>query len=307
MAPVTTIVLVPNEQGVQALAGNPDVRAVRYQPDEPFPAAAAEAEVLVPMFLSAGAVGALAESLPRLRLIQLLSAGAEAWLPRTPPGVRLSTARGAHGGSTAEWALAAILAIYRELPAFERTRQERRWDQRGTDTLQGKRVLVLGAGDLGREMRRRLDASDASTTFVARTARDGVHGLAELPRLLPDHDVVVVMVPLTAETTGLVDADFLAAMPDQAILVNAARGPVVDTAALLAELTTGRLRAALDVTDPEPLPEDHPLWTVDGLLLTPHVGGSTQGGQDRAWAVAARQIGLFASGADPENLVHGEY
>ncbi|AOS65338.1 2-hydroxyacid dehydrogenase [Actinoalloteichus hymeniacidonis] len=304
---MTTIVLVPNERGLQALAETPGVRAVQYAPGERFPAEAADAEVLVPGFLSAGAVEALGETMPRLRLIQLLSAGAEVWLPRTPPGVWLSTARGAHGGSTAEWALAAILAIYRELPTFEIRRQQRNWDQHGTDTLQGKRVLVLGAGDLGREMRRRLDASDAHTTFVARTPRDGVHGLADLPELLPQHDVVVVMVPLTAETTGLVDREFLAAMPDQAILVNAARGLVVDTDALVAELTAGRLRAALDVTDPEPLPADHPLWTVDGLLLTPHVGGSTQGGQDRAWAIAAHQIGLFAAGEEPTNLVAGEY
>jgi phosphoglycerate dehydrogenase-like enzyme len=303
-------VLVPDEQGVEALAGVAGVRTLVYdakKPDEPLPPGAEDAEVLVPGFLIETDPAAFFARLPNLRLIQLMSAGAEAWVDRVPDQVLLSTARGAHGGSTAEWALGALIAVYRELIPFDRLRETRTWDRHVTDTLQDKRVLVLGAGDLGRRMRRRLEASDATATLVGTTTREGVHGIDELPTLLGEHDAVVLMVPLTDATTGLVDAEFLARMPDGAVLVNAARGKVVDTAALLAELESGRLLAALDVTDPEPLPPDHPLWTAPGLLLTPHVAGSVHGYPRRAYAVVAAEIARYAAGTEPENLVHGAY
>ncbi|MBV8933745.1 MAG: phosphoglycerate dehydrogenase, partial [Kutzneria sp.] len=255
----------------------------------------------------ASSVVPLLNRLPKLRLVQLVTAGAEAWIGRLPHGVALSTARGAHGGSTAEWVVAALLSVCRHLPAFDRARQARTWDTHTTDTLQGKRVLIVGAGDLGRQLRRRLEPFDATTTLVGISARDGVHARDELPDLLGEHDATVLVVPLTSQTTRMADAKFFAAMPDGAILVNAARGPVVDTDALVAELRAGRLRAALDVTDPEPLPADHPLWTVDGLLLTPHVAGSCTGGDERGYRVAAAEVARFVRGEPPANLVRGEY
>ncbi len=301
--------LVPTEEGIRALAGVLGVRAVQYDWRVALPPEAAEAEILVPPFLSAGDARRLMTELPKLRLLQLLTAGVDAWIGNLPDGVLLSNARGAHGGSTAEWTLAALLAIYRDLAAFDTARQQRTWAYHHTDTLQDKRILVVGAGDLGTQLRRRFDAFDAVTTMVGRTARpeDGVHGRDELPGLLGDHDAVVIVVPTTNETKKMVDAKFLAAMADGAILVNAARGPVVDTDALLAELNSGRLRAALDVTDPEPLPSDHPLWTAKGLLLTPHVAGSVAGQAERAYRIAARNIAQFATGQEPENLIRGEY
>lgn len=307
---MTITVLVPDEQGAQALAGIEGVRPLVYDakdPDKSLPSGAEEAEVLVPGFLVATDPAAYLDRLPNLRLVQLTTAGAENWVGRVPDDVLLSIARGAHGGSTAEWALGALIAVYRELIPFDRLRAARKWHQHATDTLQDKRVLVVGAGDLGRRMRRRLEASDATATLVGTTAREGVHGIDELPDLLGEHDAVVLMVPLTDATTGLVDAEFLARMPDGAVLVNAARGKVVRTDALLAELTSGRLCAALDVTDPEPLPPDHPLWTAPGLLLTPHVAGSVRDYARRAYAVVAAEIARYAAGERPENLVHGEY
>jgi phosphoglycerate dehydrogenase-like enzyme len=303
-------VLVPDELGVEALAGIDGVSPLVYDaknPDEPLPPGAEDAEVLVPGFLVETDPATFFARLPNLRLIQLTTAGAENWIGRIPGHVMLSIARGAHGGSTAEWALGALIAVYRELIAFDRLRETRTWDRHATETLQDKRVLVLGAGDLGQRMRRRLEASDATVTLVGTTAREGVHGIDELPDLLGEHDAVVLMVPLTDATTGLVDAAFLARMPDGAVLVNAARGKVVDTVALLAELESGRLRAALDVTDPEPLPPDHPLWTAPGLLLTPHTAGSVHGYPRRAYAVVAAEIARYAAGKEPENLVHGAY
>lgn len=301
---MTLTVLVPDEHGVDALTGIDGIKLVRYHSDRPLPP---EGEVLVPDFLTTVDPAGLCAQLPNLRLIQLLTTGAENWIGRIPEHVLLSTARGAHGGSTAEWALGVLIALYREFIPFDRARADRTWQRRATDTLQDKRVLILGAGDLGHHLRRRLEACDATATLVGTRARDGVHGIDEVPGLLPDHDAVVLMVPLTDATTGLVDAGFLARMPDGAVLVNAARGKVVDTGALLAELRAGRLRAALDVTDPEPLPADHPLWSAPGLLLTPHVAGSVHDYSRRAYAVVADEVARFAAGEQPRNLVHGEY
>ncbi|WP_026425422.1 2-hydroxyacid dehydrogenase [Actinokineospora inagensis] len=302
---MTVTVLVPDEHGVAALSALDGVLAVRYDPDN-LPPEAQEAEVLVPTFLSADKVRLVA-SLPKLRMVQLLTAGAEAWIGKLPEHVLLSTCTGAHGGSTAEWAMAALLAIYREIREFDRDRANRAWSFHQTETLQDKRVLVVGAGDLGRQLERRLLAFDAEVTMVANAARDGVRGVGELPELLPHHDAVVLMVPMTDATHHLVDAGFLSRMRDNAVLVNAARGPVVDTDALVKELTSRRLRAALDVTDPEPLPAEHPLWSAPGLLLTPHVAGSCTGVHDRAYRVVANQIEQFVRGDEPDNLVRGLY
>lgn len=297
--------LVPDDEGVAALSEVPLVQAVRYQWGDPAPAEAAKAEVLIPGRHRAGAQ--LWRELPNLKLIQLLTAGAEDWIGKVPDGVLLSTCRGAHGGSMAEWVVAVLLSLYRNLDVFADAHREARWTRFSADTLQGKHVLVIGAGDLGRQLRRRLEPFDVRCTMVGMSAREGVHGVRELPDLLPVHDVVVLMVPLTSRTRGMVDAEFLAAMRDGAVLVNAARGPVVATDALVAELTAGRLRAALDVTDPEPLPPGHPLWTAPGLLLTPHIGGMVSGGRRRSYAVAAAEIARYAGGELPDNLVHGEY
>jgi phosphoglycerate dehydrogenase-like enzyme len=300
-------VLVPHAAGIAALADVPGVRAIRYRPEAPLPAEAEGAEVLVAPF---NATDELVEALGRmraLRLVQLLTAGAETWIGRLPDGVALSDGRGAHGGATAEWIVAALLAVYRHLPRFTAAQADERWDYHTTEELAAKRVLIVGAGDVAEQTVARLAPFEVTTTLVGRRARDGVHPVDEVAELLPHHDACVVVVPLTDATRGLVDAAFLAAMPDGSVLVNAARGPVVDTDALLAELTAGRLRAALDVTDPEPLPAGHPLWSAPGLLLTPHVGGSVPLAVDRAFRIAAEQIRQFAGGNTPSNLVKDGY
>ncbi|OZM74196.1 phosphoglycerate dehydrogenase [Amycolatopsis antarctica] len=300
-------VLVPDEEGVTALSAVEGVRVVRYDRDAPLPPEAEEAEVVVPKLPAGTAPGEFVRRFPGVKLVQLLSAGAEEWAGTLPEGVLLSTCRGAHGGSTAEWVMAVLLSEIRELPAFAEAARRSQWDRRDTGTVQGMRVLVVGAGDLGNSLRRRLEPFDARVTMVGMTSRDGVHGVGELPDLLPEADVVALMVPLTSRTRGMVDAGFLAAMPAGAMLVNASRGPVVDTGALLAEVRTGRLRAALDVTDPEPLPPGHPLWTVPGVVITPHVAGAAHGVRRRSYAVVAAEIERYVNGELPDNLVHGEY
>lgn len=238
-----------------------------------------------------------------LRVVQLVSAGVEPWLPVVPDGVVLCNGRGVHGGSTAELAVAGMLAVLRELPRFAAAQAERRWDPADTGGLTGSRVLVLGAGDIGMRIAAATRIFDAEVTLVARTSRDGVRLLADLPALLPEHDVVAIAIPHTPETHGLVDGAFLAAMPDGALLVNIARGGIVDTDALLAELLAGRLRAFLDVTEPEPLPAEHPLWDAPNLLLTPHVGGGTRGWERRAYRLVREQILRLRDGVAMENQV----
>ncbi len=301
-------VLVPAVIADAVAEVSPRVRAHVVDPaDGVPPGEAAQAQVWVPPSGYPGVPGnGFLDGLPRLRLVQLLTAGAERFIGRLPDGVVLCNARGAHTPSTAEWAMAATLAAQRGIPFFTREQDAGRWSFRREHTLFGARVLVVGAGDIGQAIGRMLDGFGTEVRFVARTARDGVHATSELPRLLPEADVVILVVPVTPETTGMVDAAFLAAMKDDALLVNAARGVVVDTDALVAELTSGRLRAALDVTDPEPLPPGHPLWTAPGLLLTPHVGGEIPGTVERGAASVAAQLRRVLAG-EPLADVVGDY
>jgi phosphoglycerate dehydrogenase-like enzyme len=277
------------------------VRLLTFTDADDLPDGADQTEVLVTN-ATVDTMVQVMRQLPRLRLLQTLSAGVEQWEGKVPDGVGLSNARGAHGGATAEWAVAALLAVLREFPGFTLRQTEGRWDQHTTDTLAGKHVLILGAGDLAAEFRKRAEPFGATVAVVGRTAREGVHGMDELDDLLPTADVVVAMLPLTDATRGIVDARVLGLMQDDAVFVNAGRGPSVVTDDLVAALQGGKLRAALDVTDPEPLPEGHPLWSAPNLLITPHVAGSTLGFQQRAWTVAAEQIAQFARGEQPANL-----
>lgn len=298
-------VLVPDDLGAKLLDESPVLEPIRYQPGAPWPPDGNNAEVVVVGYENAPAVGARFADLPALRLVQTLNAGYEQWLPWIPAGVSLSNGRGAHGGSSAEWVVAALLNIFRELRSFGDQQAAGLWEHRSTETLIGKRVVILGAGDLAVNLAARLAPFETEVTLVGRRARAGVRPLDDLTDLLPRTDVLVAMLPADASTYRLVNEQVLTMLPDGAVVVNAGRGGAVHTDALLAELTAGRLRAALDVTDPEPLPAGHPLWSAPGLLLTPHVAGSTAGAEERAWAVARTQIERYAAGAVPPNLVAG--
>jgi phosphoglycerate dehydrogenase-like enzyme len=240
--------------------------------------------------------------LTRLSVVQLLSAGSDSWEGVVPAQATLCSARGARDGPVTEWVLGALLGASTGLLHCAR---ERAWDRdRHLDDLGGWTVLLVGLGSIGHMVQSRLQTLGTTVIGVASHPRDGVHGVDELPALLPEADAVVLLTPLTETTRGLIGAGELAAMPDGAVLVNAARGPVVDNDALLAEVAGGRLRAVLDVTDPEPLPDDHPLWNAPGVLsITPHVGGDSPLGWQRAAALAGDQLARWSAGEELLNVV----
>ncbi|MFE9723223.1 2-hydroxyacid dehydrogenase [Streptomyces sp. NPDC005794] len=246
-----------------------------------------------------------------VQVVQTLSAGidhVEPGLGLLPAGVRLCNARGVHEASTAELALTLVLASLRGVPGFVHGQDKEEWRSGFYPALADKSVLIVGYGSIGAAIEDRLEPFEcARVVRVARsartTARGPVHAIDELPVLLPEADVVILCTPLNPSTQGLVGPGFLAAMRDGALLVNVARGAVVDTEALLSELESGRLRAALDVTDPEPLPAGHPLWHAPHTLISPHVGGSTSAFLPRAKRLLAGQLTRFAAGEPVDNLV----
>jgi phosphoglycerate dehydrogenase-like enzyme len=244
------------------------------------------------------------EALPgltRLEVVQVLSAGTDRIEALMPPGATLCNARGSRDGPVAEWVVAALLGwTSRTLECAPL----RSWSDRYVVDLETRTVLIVGMGSIGRHVARLLEPFGTRVVGVASRARDGLHGVDELPALLPEADAVVILTPLSDSTRGLIGAPELAAMRDGALLVNAGRGPVVDTDALVAETTTGRLRAVLDVTDPEPLPDGHPLWSAPGVLsITPHIAGDSKLGHQRAVDLAARQLARWAAGEELENVV----
>jgi phosphoglycerate dehydrogenase-like enzyme len=277
------------------------------------PASIADVEFYVPSFFPSTAGSAVLSEMRRLRVVQALTAGVDWLRPHVPPSVALCNARGAHDASTAEWVVAAILGSLRAFPLFSAEQAAGRWSYQGTDQLAGKNVLIVGYGAIGAAVERRLAGFEVTVRRIARSPRAAaggmgeVAGLADLPSLLPEADVVVLLVPFTPESKGLVGSDFLARMKDGALLVNAARGAVVDTGALVAEVARGRLRAALDVTDPEPLPSGHDLWSMPGVFITPHVAASTPVSRQRAALLVREQAEAYLRGEPLRNVISGAY
>jgi phosphoglycerate dehydrogenase-like enzyme len=266
---------------------------------------------------------------PRLhgvRLVLSLMAGTE-WIPGTcGPHVTICSAHGAHNVSTAEWTVSAILATLKHFPFYFEMQRDGKWKRRFEsparyatitgdnrplyppvmlEELTGKKVLLVGHGAIGKEIERMLEPFHVEMIRVARSARTEplVHPVSELDSLLPQADVVVLILPLTPDSKGLIGSRQLALMKQGALLVNAARGPIVVTDALVEALQAGKIRAALDVTDPEPLPDGHPLWSCPNLLITPHIAGSTPQFAPRSLATAAGELRRYMAGQPLENMV----
>jgi phosphoglycerate dehydrogenase-like enzyme len=245
----------------------------------------------------------LIAQMPNLEVVQLLTVGFDAALEHVPDHVTLCNAVGVHDASTAELAVALVLASLRGIDDFARAMPQGNWIHDRRPSLADRRVVIVGAGGVGQAIANRLAAFEAEVTLVARSQRPGVVAISELPSLLPEVDVVILAIPLDASTKGLVDDSFLSRMRDGALLVNVARGGVVDTQALVQHAQQGRIRAALDVTDPEPLPPEHPLWRIPGVLISPHVGGNTSAFLPRARALVEKQIDRWRSGDPLEHVV----
>ncbi len=302
------LIWVPLEPMAQALTGLAGAAVEVVDTNEgDLPASAADVEFYVPPFFPRPPAVAAMARLPRLRVVQTITAGVDRLQPHLPDGAVLCNARGVHDASTAEWVVAAILASIRQFPYFCAEQAAGRWSFRFTDCLAKKTVLIVGYGSIGAAVERRLGGFDVRVLRVARTAREGVSPVAGLPGLLPQADVVVLLAPVTADTIGMADAGFLAAMRDGSLLVNAARGSLLVTDALCAELESGRLHAALDVTDPEPLDPGHRLWSAPNVLITPHVAASTPVSALTAVSFVREQAERVLRGEPLKNVITGEY
>ena len=311
--PQPTVVVAAPTGIVDYLAalGHRWLTAVAWDPRDEPAGEVLGAQVWVPPYATTGSEDNMRrafEALTELSVVQLMTAGVDPWPRFVPSGVALCSGRGVHGGSTAELAVALTLATLRGLPEYVEHQQRSDWSRSSRhESVIDRTVLMIGAGDIGQRVAAALSALGASVSMVGRTPRDGVLGLADVPARLPATDIVVLAVPHTPDTEHLVDAPFLSALPDGALVVNVGRGALVDTDALLAEVSTGRLRAALDVTDPEPLPADHPLWTAPGVLITPHVGGGVDGWLGRAQRLIADQVERLHDGRPLRNVVTAGY
>ena len=306
-------VSVPTQEIADALGDlGEGVRVVVWDPSEedaPPEYADEIALVCIPHYSGGGLLYGRIASLPRVRVIQIPSAGYEHALPFVPEGVALANARGVHDTRTAEFALALALASQRLLDRFIRAQDRGEWAPEWfTPSLADRRALVVGYGSIGSAIGARLRAMEVEVRGVARSARtapDGtaVHATSDLPSLLPDAEIVFLVTPHDATTDKIADAAFFAAMPDGALFVNVGRGGCADTDALVAECASGRLRAALDVIDPEPLPAGHPAWTTPGMIIAPHVGGAAVLTDRRYVALVRAQVAALAAGTAPLNVV----
>ncbi len=289
----------------EAADGLDDSEFLLYDHGDPLDPRLEETTFLVPSYMTARAQLPMSAQMPRLKVVQLLTAGFDGIPELLPPGVTLCNAKGVHDASTAELAVGLALASVRGLDGFARSQMAGRWERVFRPSLADRTVLLLGYGSIGSAIEDRLRPFEVEIVRVAHHARlvPAVFSIEELPRLLPRADVVILILPLTAETRHMVDDSFLSMMKEGASLVNVARGPIVDTDALVGHLERGRIRAALDVTDPEPLPEGHPLWAAPNCLISPHVGGDTTAFKPRGLELLRRNIDRYRASLPLLNVV----
>lgn len=245
----------------------------------------------------------------KARMVQGASIGYEHIIPALPEGNAFANSATVNEAPTAEFAVGLMIAAQRDLPAYAVAQSRSEWKPIITDSVVDRRVLLLGYGGVGKAVAARLAGFGVHLTVVAHTARveDGitVHGVDELPGLLPHAEIVILTLPGGESTRHLIDDKALATLPDGALIVNVGRGSVVDTDALVDHISRGRIRAALDVMETEPLPEGHPLWSLPGSFIAPHVGGMTKGFRAGLIRLVKQQIERMLRDEPPLNIVIG--
>ncbi|MER1997806.1 MAG: 2-hydroxyacid dehydrogenase [Arthrobacter sp.] len=307
--PKVRTITVPTRQLLDALSPLPaGMRAALWDFDgEPEGVAYEEIDAVVAPYAGGDSWQQGVARVPDLKLLQAQTTGYDGLPELAGEGTAVASAAGVHAAATAELAVGLMLASLRGIDAAVRDQQHGRWNPARHPGLADRQVTLVGVGGIGREIAARLEPFEVRLTRVGSTARTDdagrVHGVDELVELAADTEVLVVITPLTEQTRGLIDAQVLGALPDGALVVNVARGPVVDADALTREAVSGRLRAALDVVDPEPLPAGHPLWNCPNVIITPHVGGNSEAFTPRIEAFLRRQVQRLAAGKEPLNLV----
>ena len=257
----------------------------------------------VPLYMGGAKALSYAAQMPNLKTLQMLNAGYDDALAYLRPGLTLCNARGVHDASTAELAVGLAIASRRGFPEFMREQIAGRWSHHRTSALSDSKIGIIGYGSIGKKIAKNLSGFEVSVTAFTQSGRDGSLTIDQLDAHLPELDIIILILPLSDSSRHLFNAKRLAAMKDGALLINVARGPVVETDALVKELNSGRIFAALDVTDPEPLPTGHPLWSAKNLLLLPHVGGHSDAFEPRGRALVESQLQLLAAGAPLEHVV----
>lgn len=302
------ILLVPEGADPQLLQGLPHPVEIAYLPkDGPPSEKALQSEFAVAPYGGAEHFFAVIPELKSLRVVQTLTAGVDWILPRVPAHVTLCDAAGVHDIPVSEWIVGAILGSIKKFPEFRDAQREGRWAYSWVGDLEGSTVLFLGYGSIARATERRLRAFGVGFLKVARTARDEIHALEDLPELLPKADIVINLLPYTPQTDKLFNADLIAAMKPGALFVNAGRGKTVDQDALVEAIKSRRVRFVSDVTTPEPLPEGHPLWSLPEVFFTPHMAGSTHKLLERGFRLVREQVGRYVRGEPLINVVENGY
>jgi len=260
-------------------------------------------DIYVPTYMTGAKGLSYVNQMPNLKILQMLNAGYDDALAYLRPGLTLCNATGVHDASTAELAVGLAIASRRGFPEFMQDQIAGTWNPRHFPALSDSKIAIIGYGSIGKQIAKHLSGFEVGITPFTQSGRDGSLTIDQLDAHLPKFDIVFLILPLSDSSRGLFNAGRLAKMKDGSLLVNVARGPVVDTDALLAELNSGRLFAALDVTDPEPLPSGHPLWSAPNLLLVPHVGGNSEAFVPRGRALIESQLQLLADGKVLEHIV----
>jgi phosphoglycerate dehydrogenase-like enzyme len=241
--------------------------------------------------------------MPNLKILQLPTAGYESAIEFMQPSITLCNGKGIHNDSTAELAIGLTIASLRGIPDFVRKQDKSEWLFVKNKSMNDRKIGIIGFGSIGTTISRILSGFEVEIIPFTQSGRDNTIAITHLDKHLPSLDVVILILPLTKESKHLFDAKRLSLMKDGALLVNVARGPIVDTDALVKELNSGRITAALDVTDPEPLPKDHPLWQAKGVLISPHIGGHTTAFEKRARRLIESQLQLLADGKPLNNII----